>query len=362
MNRLILGYVFGFVFLISVTFFANDVFADQVTVVPTLGSAQPGCENSGGCYTPDLATVNVGGKVIFTNTDSAAHTFTAGTPDVGPSGIFDSSLVMKGSSFEWNPTKVGEFPYFCMVHPWMTGIVVVQEAKSIANAPGKTITVSGTDIKILYKILGGTILSISTDVNSHSLIITASASQDGLLVISLPRNLIDAKLGPNSDDRFFILTDGFETNFEESKTSTDRILTIPFGAGTQEIEIIGTWIIGAASVQDSEPQPGPEPTCGAGTELVNGICVAIQHTGGSNPSDYSETDYSLYIIAGIGTIAVVGGGIVISKKKRSVQSSDITIPVSPISEKQSGKSCNVCGTLIPEGKNVCPSCGDTYSV
>lgn len=106
-------------------------FADhsEVTVIPASGSSVPGCEETAeGCNIPKEATVDVGGKVIFSNTDSAAHTFTAGTAAEGPSDEFDSGLVMIGSSYEWIPTTVGEFPYYCMVHPWMTGLIVVQEA------------------------------------------------------------------------------------------------------------------------------------------------------------------------------------------------------------------------------------------
>ena len=106
-------------------------FADhsEVTITPAPGSGTPGCEETAeGCYIPKEATVDVGGKVIFSNTDSAAHTFTAGSATDGPSGEFDYSLVMAGSSYEWTPTTAGEVPYFCMVHPWMTGLIVVQEA------------------------------------------------------------------------------------------------------------------------------------------------------------------------------------------------------------------------------------------
>lgn len=106
-------------------------FADhsEVTIVPAAGSGAPGCEATAeGCYIPSTATVDVGGKVIFSNTDTAAHTFTAGTAAEGPSGEFDTSLVIAGSSYEWTPTTVGEFPYYCMVHPWMEGLIVVQEA------------------------------------------------------------------------------------------------------------------------------------------------------------------------------------------------------------------------------------------
>jgi predicted secreted protein with PEFG-CTERM motif len=106
-------------------------FADhtEVTISPAPGSGTPGCEETAeGCYIPKEATVDVGGKVIFSNTDSAAHTFTAGTAAEGPSGAFDTSLVIAGSSYEWTATTAGEFPFYCMVHPWMAGLIVVQEA------------------------------------------------------------------------------------------------------------------------------------------------------------------------------------------------------------------------------------------
>jgi len=105
-------------------------FADhsEVTITPAPGSGAPGCEETAeGCYIPSTATVDVGGKVIMTNTDSAAHTFTSGTPDGGPDGVFDTSLLMVDGSYEWTPETVGEQPYFCMVHPWMQGLIIVQE-------------------------------------------------------------------------------------------------------------------------------------------------------------------------------------------------------------------------------------------
>lgn len=111
-------------------------FADhsEVTISTASGSGAPGCEETAeGCFIPKEATVDVGGKVIFSNTDTAAHTFTAGSATDGPSGEFDSSLVMAGSSYEWTPTTAGEVPYFCMVHPWMTGLIVVQEAGTEDN-------------------------------------------------------------------------------------------------------------------------------------------------------------------------------------------------------------------------------------
>ena len=121
-------------------------FADhvEVTVVPVNGTSVPGCDPSKGeclvpgcpyteegCYTPLVATVDVGGKVIFSNTDVVAHVFASGTIDDGLSGEFDSSLVLPGSSFEWTPTEVGEVQHYCYVHPWMSGTIIVQEAGAV---------------------------------------------------------------------------------------------------------------------------------------------------------------------------------------------------------------------------------------
>ena len=118
---------------------SQQVFADhsEVTIVPAAGSGAPGCEETAdGCYIPTTATVDVGGVVIMSNTDTAAHTYTSGTPDDGPDGVFDTSLLMAGSSFEWSPTETGEYPYFCMVHPWMQGTIIVQEVGAAEDDHG----------------------------------------------------------------------------------------------------------------------------------------------------------------------------------------------------------------------------------
>ena len=105
-----------------------------------------------------------------------------------------------------------------------------------------TMKVAGTEFMVNYKITGGKLISITPDVDAHSLIIAITASQDGSLVITLPRSLIDAKMG-DQDDSFFVLVDGEEVDFEETATSTDRTLTIHFPAGAEEIEIIGTVVV-----------------------------------------------------------------------------------------------------------------------
>ena len=132
-NYVQLKIIFSFLallFIISVP----SAFAD-VTITPVTGSGVPGCEAGSGCFSPMSPTITIGETVIFSNTDSAAHTFTAGSED-GLTGEFDSSMVMAGGSYAWTADAEGFIPYFCIVHPWMYGQIFVE-----ASVPTVTSTV-----------------------------------------------------------------------------------------------------------------------------------------------------------------------------------------------------------------------------
>ena len=108
-------------------------FADhsEVTITPISGSgSSSGCElTEEGCYNPSIATVDVGGVVTFSNTDSVSHTFSSGVPSDDVIGTeFNSGMLAPGDSAEWIPENIGEFSYFDMIHPWMQGTIIVQEA------------------------------------------------------------------------------------------------------------------------------------------------------------------------------------------------------------------------------------------
>ena len=89
------------------------------------GTSAPGCEETNECYLPYSVTISKGDTVRWSNDDTAAHTVTSGSPSEGPDGNFDSSLIMSGSVYEFTFEQTGSYDYFCMVHPWMTGIVQV---------------------------------------------------------------------------------------------------------------------------------------------------------------------------------------------------------------------------------------------
>jgi plastocyanin len=97
----------------------------EIIVSIPVGASAPGCEATNECFNPSAITVAVGNTVTWTNDDTAAHTVTSGI-DVTPDGIFDSSLLPAGETFSFKFESSGEYPYYCMVHPWMTGNVIVE--------------------------------------------------------------------------------------------------------------------------------------------------------------------------------------------------------------------------------------------
>ena len=123
----------------------HPAFADhhEVTITPVSGSGSgPGCElTDNGCYSPNTVTVYVGSLIVFSNTDSVKHTFTSGSPSDDVIGTeFNSGMLEPGASAEWTPENVGEFPYFDMIHPWMQGTIIVEEAGDKTHSEKETHT------------------------------------------------------------------------------------------------------------------------------------------------------------------------------------------------------------------------------
>jgi plastocyanin len=104
---------------------AADAAPKTVSVEVPSGTSSPGCEETNACYLPTKVTISVGDTVEWDNVDTAAHTVSSGSPAEGPSGVFDSSLLMANASFAFTFEDAGNYDYFCMVHPWMVGNVTV---------------------------------------------------------------------------------------------------------------------------------------------------------------------------------------------------------------------------------------------
>ncbi len=95
-------------------------------------------------YDPSQIFVTVGDTITWYNDDREGHTVTSGessgrfgwmdNKDLGkPDGIFDSERFMPGESWSYKFEESGTFSYFCTIHPWMEGIVIVE--KEIPDYP-----------------------------------------------------------------------------------------------------------------------------------------------------------------------------------------------------------------------------------
>jgi plastocyanin len=119
--------------IISIISISPSAFAEVTITTGPVNLSLPGCEETDECFTPSEVTVDVGEKIIMTNIDTVGiHTFTTYTLKDDfpvPSGIFDSSMLMgENLTFEWTADTVGEIPYYCTLHAWMRGTIIVQEA------------------------------------------------------------------------------------------------------------------------------------------------------------------------------------------------------------------------------------------
>jgi predicted secreted protein with PEFG-CTERM motif len=212
MKTIVIGSIFA-VFALMV--FAPSAFADhtKAEVSITQGSSTPGCETTNSCYDPHEVTIDVGGEVTWSNDDTAGHTVTSGTLNGGPDGNFDSSLFMAGKTFSHKFDEAGEFPYFCVVHPWMTGKVIVQEAgaemhEDESEHNGETMTDHGEAA-----------VAMTQDGSIMAHIIAGAPTAGEELVVTV--EFTDADGNPIEHVNFDILAtqDGNEVMFEQGQHS-----------------------------------------------------------------------------------------------------------------------------------------------
>ncbi len=103
-------------------------------------------------YDPPVMSITTGDTIIWYNDDKEGHTVTSGegsgrygwmSDNFGTAdGIFDSDRFMPGESWSYSFDESGTFSYYCTIHPWMEGAVVVE--KEIPDFPhdatGKKLT------------------------------------------------------------------------------------------------------------------------------------------------------------------------------------------------------------------------------
>ena len=228
--------------VVSMVAIAPSAFADHTsaTVTNALGSSTPGCEDTNSCFDPNPVTIAMGGTVTWENVDNAAHTVTSGSPADGPDGVFDSSLIMAPMSgvvktFSHTFDDAGTYDYFCMVHPWMAGSVIVEDEAAADAAAEAAMAAPAIDAADYISTSGAPVTSITANADDDSVIIAIDAADDGVLSVTLHSEVITAF----DDGTYFVLIDNEEVEFEQSGSS----LTIPYGAGNERVEIVGSHVV-----------------------------------------------------------------------------------------------------------------------
>lgn len=101
---------------------ANTITPD--VVMPTKVS-RPGCEKIDNCYVPTQIVIQKGESVTWENQDAAFHSVTSGLYDA-PTGLFDSGYLDPYEQFSFTFEEPGVYDYYCTLHFWMQGQVIVE--------------------------------------------------------------------------------------------------------------------------------------------------------------------------------------------------------------------------------------------
>ena len=203
--------------------------------------------------------ITAGGTITWENTDNAAHTATSGSPADGPDGVWDSSLMMVNGSFSVTLDDEGTYPYFCMVHPWMSGTVIVEaeaahgddHAEEMGHMEEKghddmeemghgddhaAKGIEDISDQFIASVSSGVIHHIGANADDDTLLVHLfGADDDGELRITLNKDIIT----PFDDGSYFVLVDNEEVDFEQM----GKTLHIEYGAGAERIEIVGSHVV-----------------------------------------------------------------------------------------------------------------------
>jgi predicted secreted protein with PEFG-CTERM motif len=242
--------LFGLLAIFSLIAIAPSAFADHTTaeVDMAVGSSVVGCETTNECYIPHMVTIDVGGEVMWNNIDAMAHTVTAGTPTEGLSEHFDSGLMAPGAMFSHTFDAAGTFDYFCMVHPWMAGAVMVSSEETHGDMEemegmkemghSDDYAAKGVDLSDQFTTIltSGVIHHIGGNTDDATLLVHLfGADDDGKLEITLNSDIIT----PFDDGSYFVLVDGQEVEFMQMGNT----LHIEYDAGAEKIEIVGSHVV-----------------------------------------------------------------------------------------------------------------------
>ena len=223
--------------------FFESVYASTYDINMPTGSGSPDApyfwqNEKTGEATGDME-IYVGDTVVWKNGDQDKHTVTSGTLEDGPDGIFGGTeFLVPGEFYSFTFTEKGLYPYFCLIHPWMTGaITVTSEGYKVVPNVGKDVGDGLSSFNVDYQYTG--IISDST-INEGQKSITFQLASDAKsldqsLTMLLPSELLE---GP-----YVIFVDGKENLRFEYIPDDVNTIEIELSDDSKEITIVGTKIV-----------------------------------------------------------------------------------------------------------------------
>ena len=119
-------------------------------VVIPYGTSVTGCQDTNECYIPNKLQVRTGEFVSWFNNDITIHTVTSGVAPDGSDGNFNSGDLNPGFKFSHTFLESGTYPYYCLYHPWQTGVIVVEGISVVEEDTIDSLEIpeTSTEIKI----------------------------------------------------------------------------------------------------------------------------------------------------------------------------------------------------------------------
>ena len=133
-NRVIflqrISMMMGLSIIFSLMIFGNfQAHAEEYEVIIPNGAFSPHCVKADTCFSPSSLQIPENSTVEWENKDSAPHTVVSGTDLRENLRLFESSVLNFNDEFYFDFSNVdsGVYPYFCSIHPWMKGEIIVGE-------------------------------------------------------------------------------------------------------------------------------------------------------------------------------------------------------------------------------------------
>ena len=186
-----------------------------------------------------VANVASGFPVTVTVVSPLNSVVTVDQITVASNGDFETTLNTTGDLWKYDGTYTIKVNYGSAAKD---NSVKVELTGGIAQSPNQTpinnecgvneLSASGQCVP--FSISGGVITSASINTNDNSIIININAEDDGTLTVTPSKTILNGI--------FMVLVDGEEWDDAEIVTNTNKV-TVMFPAGTEQIEIIGTFVI-----------------------------------------------------------------------------------------------------------------------